>query len=312
MTRNYPGSSLRNYDKPTRLLAVFGLLLLLWFALLPVDAHSGDRVTYIHTDLLGSPVAASDESGSLVWRKRYLPYGGERGQSQFSKDSIGYTGHLFDNQTEISYFQARSYDPVLGRFLGIDAVGVLEENIHSFNRFAYANNNPYRYADPDGNQGRSIDELVEVHIAPDNSIGPRGGLRGRSGSSNGHGGKIAKSDLHGRELSRRQNPDTVSAGPSALQKSNPNQTGSYTNLHASGKTYVGKGSRKRSQVSGRREAKRNNDPHVATDWTPARNNREAFKQESRRLDAEGGPGSPQNYNRIEQPGKKYRFQDGEY
>lgn len=94
-------------------------------------------------------------------------------------------------------------------------------------------------------------------------------------------------------------------------KVDPNQIGSYTNTHASGKTYVGKGSRKRSQKSGRREARRNGDPHIATDWTPAKSHREGFKQESRRLDAEGGPRSPNNYNRIEQPGKKYRQQDGE-
>jgi hypothetical protein len=53
-----------------------------------------------------------------------------------------------------------------------------------------------------------------------------------------------------------------------------------------------KGARQRSQKSGRREAGRNNDPHVATDWTSAKNNREAFKQESCRLDADGGPSSP--------------------
>lgn len=33
----------------------------------------------------------------------------------------------------------------------------------------------------------------------------------------------------------------------------------------------------------------NNDPHIATDFTPAKNNREAFKDESRRIDAHGGP-----------------------
>ncbi len=87
--------------------------------------------------------------------------------------------------------------------------------------------------------------------------------------------------------------------------------GSYTNTHVSGKTYHGKGSRARSQTSGRREAKSNNDPHVATDWEPATSQREAFKQESLRLDADGGPSSSTNYNRIEQPGKKYREQDGD-
>ena len=89
------------------------------------------------------------------------------------------------------------------------------------------------------------------------------------------------------------------------------EVGSYTNYHASGKTYSGKGTRQRSQVSANREAKANNDPHVSTDFTPAKNNREAFKDESRRIDANGGKSSNSNYNRIESPGKKYRQQDGE-
>ncbi|MEZ4264620.1 MAG: RHS repeat-associated core domain-containing protein [Polyangiaceae bacterium] len=89
------------------------------------------------------------------------------------------------------------------------------------------------------------------------------------------------------------------------------QTGSYTNTHASGKTYSGKGSRTRSQQSGRRQARANDDPHTATDWTPAENTREAFKQESRRLDGQGGVESPSNYNEVESPGKRFRIEDGE-
>ncbi len=34
--------------------------------------------------------------------------------------------------------------------MGIDPVGFQEDNIHSFNRYAYANDNPYRFVDPDG------------------------------------------------------------------------------------------------------------------------------------------------------------------
>lgn len=45
---------------------------------------------------------------------------------------------------------ARYYDPVLGRFMGVDPVDFQEDNIHSFNRYAYANNNPYKYIDLDG------------------------------------------------------------------------------------------------------------------------------------------------------------------
>jgi len=50
---------------------------------------------------------------------------------------------------------------------------------------------------------------------------------------------------------------------------------------------------------------------VATDWTRAPNQREALKQESRRIDANGGVKSPNNYNKIESPGKKMRQQDGD-
>ena len=50
--------------------------------------------------------------------------------------------------------QARYYDPVIGRFYSNDPVGF--RDIHSFNRYAYANNNPYRYIDPDGKESWAI------------------------------------------------------------------------------------------------------------------------------------------------------------
>ncbi len=49
--------------------------------------------------------------------------------------------------------KARYYDPEIGRFMGMDPAGVLanvESNPQMFNRYAYGNNNPYKYVDPDG------------------------------------------------------------------------------------------------------------------------------------------------------------------
>jgi RHS repeat-associated protein len=89
------------------------------------------------------------------------------------------------------------------------------------------------------------------------------------------------------------------------------EEGSYTNTHESGKTYSGKGSRQRSQQSGRRQARENDDPHVATDWTPTETTRDAFKEESCRIDANGGVDSPSNYNKVESPGKRFRIEDGD-
>ncbi len=54
-----------------------------------------------------------------------------------------------DEESGLAYFGARYYDPILGRFMGMDPVAPDPENIHSFNRYAYANNNPYKFVDPD-------------------------------------------------------------------------------------------------------------------------------------------------------------------
>ena len=92
-------------------------------------------------------------------------------------------------------------------------------------------------------------------------------------------------------------------GPPAAATDLVSETGSYTTMHASGKVYHGKGPRTRSQQSGRRIG--TTDEHIATDWTPAKNSTEAFKDEARRLKADGGPNPTRNYNQIESPGKKF-------
>jgi len=51
--------------------------------------------------------------------------------------------------------QARYYDPVTGRFYSndpVDALGQMERGdaVHGFNRYVYANNNPLKYIDPNG------------------------------------------------------------------------------------------------------------------------------------------------------------------
>ena len=50
--------------------------------------------------------------------------------------------------------QARYYDPVIGRFYSNDPASF--SNIHNFNRYAYANNNPYKYTDPDGENAIAV------------------------------------------------------------------------------------------------------------------------------------------------------------
>jgi len=119
---------------------------------LPVT-HAVERITYYHTDALGSPTAATDQQGNLVWRETYEPYG-ERIKKvpASSTNARWHTGHVLDAETGLQYAGARYYDPVIGRFMGVDPKGFSQGDPHSFNRYVYGNNNPYTYVDPDGKE----------------------------------------------------------------------------------------------------------------------------------------------------------------
>lgn len=131
-----------------RLVAWITACALLFSTTAPYAAQS---ITYYHWDAIGSPVAATDEDGNVKWREQYRPYG-ERIENQAAAQSNSrwYTGHPYDNATGLTYAGARYYDPVVGRFMGIDPQAFRENEPNLFNRFAYANNNPYKYIDPDG------------------------------------------------------------------------------------------------------------------------------------------------------------------
>lgn len=108
-------------------------------------------VTYFHNDVSGTPVLATDANGNVVWRENYRPYG-ERlnNPSAGSGNAIGFASKPFDSATGLSYMGARYYDPSVGRFMGVDAAPADPGSVHGINRYAYANNNPYKYVDPDG------------------------------------------------------------------------------------------------------------------------------------------------------------------
>ncbi|RQP24788.1 RHS repeat domain-containing protein [Piscinibacter terrae] len=129
---------------------------------LVLGTAQAQAVTYFHNDVSGTPVLATDASGNVVWKEAYKPYG-ERVNNPAAEanNPIGYAGKPYDAGTGLSYMGARYYDPVLGRFLGVDPRGVDPNDLFSFNRYAYANNNPYRYVDPNG---RSAVLMVEIGL----------------------------------------------------------------------------------------------------------------------------------------------------
>ncbi len=112
------------------------------------------RSKYQHVDALGSPVAVTDASAAVVQRSVYDPYG-ELLERPLS-DGVGYAGHVSDSANGLSYMQQRYYDPQVGRFLSVDPIAAHRTPAGSFNRYWYADNNPYRYVDPDGRSSMNL------------------------------------------------------------------------------------------------------------------------------------------------------------
>jgi RHS repeat-associated protein len=114
-------------------------------------------MTYVHHDAQGNTVLSTNAQGEVLWRERFHPFGQPIVQSEASKQQRQmFHGKPYDRDTGLSYFGARDYDPVVGRFMGMDPVAPDPTNIHSFNRYAYGNNNPLKYTDPDGRVSQAI------------------------------------------------------------------------------------------------------------------------------------------------------------
>jgi len=103
--------------------------------------------TYYLSDHLGSNIATADQSGNISERTSYAPFGETWGET--ATRGPGYTGH-FEDATGLTYMKARYYGGPVGRFMSPDPVGVDTSTGGNFNRYWYANNNPYKYVDPDG------------------------------------------------------------------------------------------------------------------------------------------------------------------
>jgi len=106
--------------------------------------HSDGAVEYALTDAINSTVATVDESGHVVDRFTYDPFGlTANGGSGFP---FQYTGRLPITGSLYSY-RARYYDAALGRFTSEDPLGFLSGDV---NAYRYVGNSPLNLIDPSG------------------------------------------------------------------------------------------------------------------------------------------------------------------
>lgn len=130
----------------------------------PVAARTGGEIQFLFADHHGTATTAVDATTQDVTHRALAPFGedraavsagagaaaagalaaavrgwpGDRGFVNGTKDSTGLT-----------QLGARAYDPKLGRFLSVDPMLDRGES-QRMNAYAYANNNPVTFSDPDG------------------------------------------------------------------------------------------------------------------------------------------------------------------
>ncbi len=124
----------------------------LWFAGELVGLIRGGNVYYIHTDHLGRPELATDNTKAVVWKSINEAFG----DRNVTKDDIGglnvgLPGQYYDQESYLWYNIYRYYNASSGRYTQADPIGLSG----GINPYAYALNSPLAYTDafglePDG------------------------------------------------------------------------------------------------------------------------------------------------------------------
>jgi len=115
---------------------------------------TGSHEYYTHSDHLGSTNITTDEYGVAIEEIGYLPFGAELFRNVYNNGEwisvYKFTGQEHDSEYELYNYNARLYDPVMGRFITPDTIVPDPYNPQSLNRYSYCINNPMIYVDPTG------------------------------------------------------------------------------------------------------------------------------------------------------------------
>jgi len=110
------------------------------------EAKAEETLYFIHQDHLGSTALVTSNTGEVVSKQVYYPYGTTRAEAGNQPTERTYTSQVSDvNETGLYYYNARYYNPTIAKFTQADAA------IDGTNKYAYVANNPIKYIDPTGN-----------------------------------------------------------------------------------------------------------------------------------------------------------------
>ncbi|MES0491849.1 MAG: RHS repeat-associated core domain-containing protein [Leptospirales bacterium] len=116
---------------------------------------SNGKAAYYLSNHVDSVKVVTDDTGKALSRTEYLPYGETFQQEGDIKFTPKYNGQALDEESDLYYYNARHYDPEIGRFVTADTVTDGPGTIKGWNRYMYVGGNPIMYKDPTGHEGES-------------------------------------------------------------------------------------------------------------------------------------------------------------
>ncbi|MDI7208868.1 RHS repeat-associated core domain-containing protein, partial [Leptospira santarosai] len=112
--------------------------------------NEAGALAYYLTDQVDSVSTVLDDEGNTLSQIQYQPYGEtfvQRGDLNFSPK---YNSQELDRESGFFFFNARYYDPGIGRFTSADTIIDGEFDTQGWNRFSYVKGNPIGAKDPSG------------------------------------------------------------------------------------------------------------------------------------------------------------------
>ena len=130
-------------------------------------------------DHLGSIREVVDNTGTLVTRYSYDPFGRNTKSSGTVDSDMLYTGHYYHEKSSLSLAPYRAYVAELGRWLSRDPIG----EAGGINLYGYVSNNPMNFWDPLGLDVWHINDRKAVGNVPGGPYGHSAAIVGQPGGS---------------------------------------------------------------------------------------------------------------------------------
>lgn len=95
----------------------------------------------------------TDASGVVVWAADYKPFGEATVTLSTITNNLRFPGQYYDAETGLYYNYYRDYNPVVGRYIEADPIGINKGQNHLY---VFVSSNPLVYADPFGLEKKCV------------------------------------------------------------------------------------------------------------------------------------------------------------